>query len=33
MLTISNTVTIDEWEVELTAVRSQGAGGQKTLIK
>lgn len=28
MLTISNTVTIDEWEVELTAIRSQGAGGQ-----
>lgn len=28
MLTISNTVTIDEWEVELSAIRSQGAGGQ-----
>ena len=28
MLIISNTVTIDEWEVELTAIRSQGAGGQ-----
>lgn len=28
MLTISNTVTIDEWEVELTAIRAQGAGGQ-----
>ena len=28
MLTISNTVTIDEWELELTAIRSQGAGGQ-----
>ncbi|MGB1290793.1 MAG: alternative ribosome rescue aminoacyl-tRNA hydrolase ArfB [Pseudoalteromonas sp.] len=28
MLIISNTVTIDEWEVELTAIRAQGAGGQ-----
>ena len=28
MLQISNTVTIDEWEVELSAIRSQGAGGQ-----
>ncbi|MBB1294343.1 aminoacyl-tRNA hydrolase [Pseudoalteromonas sp. SR44-5] len=28
MLIISNTVTIDEWEVELSAIRSQGAGGQ-----
>ncbi len=28
MLTISNSVTIDEWELELTAIRSQGAGGQ-----
>ncbi|MEL0649628.1 aminoacyl-tRNA hydrolase, partial [Pseudoalteromonas agarivorans] len=28
MLTISNTVTIDEWELELSAIRSQGAGGQ-----
>lgn len=28
MLTISNAVTIDEWEVELTAIRAQGAGGQ-----
>jgi len=28
MLTISNSVTIDEWEVELSAIRSQGAGGQ-----
>ncbi|KPH65507.1 peptidyl-tRNA hydrolase [Pseudoalteromonas porphyrae] len=28
MLIISNTVTIDEWELELTAIRSQGAGGQ-----
>ncbi|WP_105254314.1 alternative ribosome rescue aminoacyl-tRNA hydrolase ArfB [Pseudoalteromonas sp. T1lg75] len=28
MLQISNTVTIDYWEVELSAIRSQGAGGQ-----
>ncbi|MBS3797549.1 MULTISPECIES: alternative ribosome rescue aminoacyl-tRNA hydrolase ArfB [unclassified Pseudoalteromonas] len=28
MLQISNTVTIDDWEVELSAIRSQGAGGQ-----
>ncbi|MGO2169146.1 MAG: alternative ribosome rescue aminoacyl-tRNA hydrolase ArfB [Pseudoalteromonas sp.] len=28
MLIISNTVTIDEWEVELSAIRAQGAGGQ-----
>ncbi|WP_462160204.1 alternative ribosome rescue aminoacyl-tRNA hydrolase ArfB [Pseudoalteromonas sp. GB56] len=28
MLAISNNVTIDEWEVELSAIRSQGAGGQ-----
>ncbi|MEO2279837.1 alternative ribosome rescue aminoacyl-tRNA hydrolase ArfB [Pseudoalteromonas pernae] len=28
MLEISNNVTIDEWEVELSAIRSQGAGGQ-----
>ncbi|WP_105265398.1 alternative ribosome rescue aminoacyl-tRNA hydrolase ArfB [Pseudoalteromonas sp. T1lg76] len=28
MLQISNSVTIDEWEVELSAIRSQGAGGQ-----
>ncbi len=28
MLIISNTVTIDEWELELSAIRSQGAGGQ-----
>ena len=28
MLTISNSVTIDEWEVDLSAILSQGAGGQ-----
>ncbi|MFY8274895.1 alternative ribosome rescue aminoacyl-tRNA hydrolase ArfB [Pseudoalteromonas sp. SSDWG2] len=28
MLQISNNVTIDEWEVELSAIRSQGSGGQ-----
>ncbi|MEM0516475.1 alternative ribosome rescue aminoacyl-tRNA hydrolase ArfB [Pseudoalteromonas sp. YIC-827] len=28
MIQISNSVTIDEWEVELSAIRSQGAGGQ-----
>lgn len=28
MLEISNTVTLDDWEIELTAVRSSGAGGQ-----
>ncbi len=28
MLIISNTVTINEWELELSAIRSQGAGGQ-----
>lgn len=28
MLIISNTVTIDEWELEISAIRSQGAGGQ-----
>ncbi|CAM3838758.1 MULTISPECIES: alternative ribosome rescue aminoacyl-tRNA hydrolase ArfB [Pseudoalteromonas] len=28
MLIISNAVTIDEWEVELSAIRAQGAGGQ-----
>ena len=28
MLTISNTVTIDEWELDFNAIRSQGAGGQ-----
>ncbi|WP_112479918.1 alternative ribosome rescue aminoacyl-tRNA hydrolase ArfB [Vibrio variabilis] len=29
MLHISNTVTIADWEIELTAIRSMGAGGQK----
>lgn len=29
MLKISNNVTLDENEVELTAIRAQGAGGQK----
>lgn len=28
MLQISNTVTIPEYEIEMSAVRSQGAGGQ-----
>ena len=28
MLIISNTVTIDEWELDFSAIRSQGAGGQ-----
>ncbi len=28
MLTISNTVTIAEWELDFSAIRSQGAGGQ-----
>lgn len=28
MLVISNSVTIREWEVQLTAIRAQGAGGQ-----
>ncbi|MCF7499532.1 alternative ribosome rescue aminoacyl-tRNA hydrolase ArfB [Pseudoalteromonas sp. L1] len=28
MLIISNTVTIDEWELDISAIRSQGAGGQ-----
>lgn len=28
MLQISNNVVIDDWEVELSAIRSQGAGGQ-----
>lgn len=28
MLRISNTVTIADWEIELTAIRAQGAGGQ-----
>jgi ribosome-associated protein len=29
MLKISNTVTLDESEVEVTAIRAQGSGGQK----
>ena len=29
MLKISNTVTIDESEIEITAIRAQGSGGQK----
>jgi len=28
MLQISNTVTISAWELELTAIRAQGSGGQ-----
>lgn len=28
MLTISNTVTLQAWEIQLTAIRAQGAGGQ-----
>lgn len=28
MLKISNNVTIADWEIELTAIRAQGAGGQ-----
>lgn len=28
MLQISNTVTLADWEIELTAIRAQGAGGQ-----
>ncbi|MGR5118760.1 alternative ribosome rescue aminoacyl-tRNA hydrolase ArfB [Vibrio astriarenae] len=28
MLQISNTVTIAEWEIELSAIRAMGAGGQ-----
>jgi ribosome-associated protein len=29
MLIISNNVELAEWEIELTAIRSMGAGGQK----
>ncbi|SBO11743.1 Peptidyl-tRNA hydrolase ArfB [Vibrio mediterranei] len=29
MLKISNTVELAEWEIELTAIRAMGAGGQK----
>lgn len=28
MLTISNQVQLADWEIELTAIRAQGAGGQ-----
>ncbi|MCL7944160.1 alternative ribosome rescue aminoacyl-tRNA hydrolase ArfB [Marinobacter sp. ATCH36] len=28
MLTISNTVELGDWEIELTQIRAQGAGGQ-----
>ena len=28
MLQISNSVSIADWELELTAIRSQGSGGQ-----
>ncbi len=28
MLSISNSVTLASWEIELTAIRAQGAGGQ-----
>lgn len=28
MLQISNSVTIQSWEIQLTAIRAQGAGGQ-----
>ncbi|MEE1675254.1 alternative ribosome rescue aminoacyl-tRNA hydrolase ArfB [Agarivorans aestuarii] len=28
MLQISNTVSLGEWEIELSAIRAQGAGGQ-----
>ncbi|KLV10596.1 MULTISPECIES: alternative ribosome rescue aminoacyl-tRNA hydrolase ArfB [Photobacterium] len=28
MLTISNTVQLGDWEIELTPIRAQGAGGQ-----
>lgn len=28
MLSISNSVQLAEWEIELTAIRAQGAGGQ-----
>ncbi len=29
MLKISNTVELAEWEIELTAIRAMGSGGQK----
>ncbi|WCE32577.1 alternative ribosome rescue aminoacyl-tRNA hydrolase ArfB [Vibrio sp. SCSIO 43137] len=28
MLKISNSVTLNDWEIQLTAIRAQGAGGQ-----
>jgi len=28
MLKISNSVTLSDWEIQLTAIRAQGAGGQ-----
>ncbi|WP_394244957.1 alternative ribosome rescue aminoacyl-tRNA hydrolase ArfB [Vibrio astriarenae] len=28
MIKLSNTVTINEWEIELSAIRAMGAGGQ-----
>lgn len=28
MLPISNTVSLQDWEIQLTAIRAQGAGGQ-----
>lgn len=28
MLSISNNISLGEWEIELTAIRAQGAGGQ-----
>ncbi|GEA50051.1 hypothetical protein VIN01S_08550 [Vibrio inusitatus NBRC 102082] len=28
MLQISNTVSLADWEIEMTAIRAQGAGGQ-----
>ena len=28
MLTISNSVELADWEIELTAIRAQGSGGQ-----
>jgi ribosome-associated protein len=28
MLQISNTVSLQDWEIQLTAIRAQGAGGQ-----
>ncbi|WP_117233077.1 hypothetical protein [Vibrio maerlii] len=28
MLQISNKITLQAWEIQLTAIRAQGAGGQ-----